>query len=97
MQGLLIDHLVEHRDGENTFFTLTCTICGTVWQSAAIPGLTRKAAAEDAAKQIHMCPFCGRPVHVIMGGSIHCGTCRALVIIAGTSEDIISTWNKRRK
>ena len=56
MQGLLIDHLVEHRDGENTFFTLICTICGTVWKSAALPGLTRKAAAEEVAKQIHMCP-----------------------------------------
>ena len=62
MQGLLIDHLVEHRDGENTCFSLTCTICGTVWKSAALPGLTRKAAAEEVAKQIHMCPFCGRPV-----------------------------------
>lgn len=62
MQGLLIDHLVEHRDGEKINFSLTCTICGTVWKSAALPGLTRKAAAEEAAKQIHMCPFCGRPV-----------------------------------
>ena len=50
MQGLLIDHLVEHRDGENIYFSLTCTICGTVWKSAALPGLTRKAAAEEAAK-----------------------------------------------
>ena len=28
MQGLRIDHLVEHRDGENIYFSLTCTICG---------------------------------------------------------------------
>ena len=62
MQGLLIDHLVEHRDGENIYFSLTSTICGTVWKSAALPGLPRKAAAEEVAKQIHMCPFCGRPV-----------------------------------
>ena len=62
MQGLLIDHLAEHRDGENLSFSLTCTICGTVWKSTAFPGLTRKAAAKEAAKQIHMCPFCGRPV-----------------------------------
>lgn len=47
-------------------------------------------------KALRACPFCGRPVHVIMGGSIHCSTCRALVIIAGTGDDIINTWNKRR-
>ena len=56
MQGLLIDHLVEHRDGENIYFSLTCTICGTVWKSAALPGLTRKAAAEEAAKQGYIQP-----------------------------------------
>lgn len=62
MQGLLIDHLVEHRDGENVCFSLTCTICGAGWKSVSLPGLNRKTAAEEAAKQLHMCPFCGRPV-----------------------------------
>ena len=66
MQGLLIDHLVEHKDPNGVYFTLTCTICGEIWKSDARPDMTRTAAAEEAAKQIRMCPFCGRPV---------CGNC----------------------
>ena len=74
MQGLLKDHLVENADGEQFCYSLTCAGCGMVWKSTPVSGRSgkesrlaaRKAAAEEAAKQIHMCSFCGRPV---------CGTC----------------------
>ena len=62
MQGLLIDHLVEHTDDEKTCFSLICTICGAVWKSNSLPDMDRNTAAQEAAKRIHMCPFCGRPV-----------------------------------
>ena len=47
-------------------------------------------------KSLKACPFCGQPVDVLMGGNIHCGRCRALIIIAGSPADIINTWNTRR-
>lgn len=47
-------------------------------------------------KILKACPFCGQPVNVLIGGNIHCGRCRALIIIAGTKDDIINTWNTRR-
>lgn len=62
MQGLLIDHLVERAEGEKTCFSLTCTVCGTVWKSVSLPDMNRKSAAAEAGKQAYMCPFCGRPV-----------------------------------
>lgn len=53
-----------------------------------------KAVKETTVKG---CPFCGRPIEFIKGGSIHCSRCRALVIIAGDVSDIINTWNTRKK
>ena len=79
MQGLLIDHLVEHTDGKMTCFSLTCTICGAVWKSSMQPDVDRKAAAREVAKQTHMCPFCGNPVcdrcFVDMDGITLCAQC----------------------
>lgn len=62
MQGLLIDHLVEHTDGEGTWFSMTCTICGAVWMSRSLPGMNREKALQEVSEHNRMCPFCGRPV-----------------------------------
>lgn len=62
MQGLLKDHLVICADSRDTCYCLTCSICGAVWKMTAHPGMDRISAAQEAAKQAHMCPFCGRPV-----------------------------------
>ena len=48
-------------------------------------------------KTLKGCPFCGRPIEVVKGGSIHCSKCRALIIIAGTPQNIVEIWNTRRK
>ena len=69
MQGLLKDYLVENTEGDKLCFSLTCSGCGAVWKSMPVPGggkevrlSARKAAAEEAKQQTHMCSFCGRPV-----------------------------------
>lgn len=72
MERLLKDYLVEHSDDKGTCYLMTCTVCGSVWQSEWMQGeddpagVSRESAAREAAEHNCVCPFCGRPV---------CGRC----------------------
>ena len=59
MERLLKDYLVEQQIEDCTCFFLTCTLCGSVWQSREV---SRDAAAKEANDQSHICHFCGRVV-----------------------------------
>ena len=59
MEKLLKDYLVEYQTETGNRYCLTCTLCGSVWQSKE---MSREAAAKEAGDQSHICHFCGRTV-----------------------------------
>ena len=59
MEKLLNDYLVEQQTKNGSCYSLTCTICGSVWQSRE---MSRESAAKEAGKRNHVCNFCGRAV-----------------------------------
>lgn len=59
MEKLLNDYLVEQQTETVNRYSLTCTLCGSVWQSRE---MSREAAAKEAGDQSHICHFCGRAV-----------------------------------
>ena len=59
MERLLKDYLVEQQMENGTCYSLTCTLCGSVWQSRE---MSRETAAEEAGDRSHICHFCGRAV-----------------------------------
>lgn len=68
-------------------------------------GITEPAARAVKQMTLKGCPFCGREVEILIGGTIHCGTCRALIIFATPKArdqreevtEVMNLWNKRRK
>ena len=59
MEKLLKDYLVEQQTETGNRYCLTCTLCGSVWQSRE---MSREAAAREAGGKSHICHFCGRAV-----------------------------------
>ena len=59
MERLLKDYLVEEQTKTGSRYSLTCTLCGSVWQSREMSGET---AAKEAGERNHICHFCGRAV-----------------------------------
>ena len=59
MERLLKDYLTEQQMETDTSYCLTCTLCGSVWQSQE---RSREAAAKEAGARNHICHFCGRAV-----------------------------------
>lgn len=59
MEKLLSDCLVEQQTETGNRYSLTCTLCGSVWQSRE---MSREAAAKEAGERCHICNFCGRAV-----------------------------------
>lgn len=59
MEKLLSDCLVEQQTETGNRYSLTCTLCGSVWQSRE---MSREAAAKEAGEKSHICNFCGRAV-----------------------------------
>ena len=59
MEKLLSDCLVEQQTETGYRYSLTCTLCGSVWQSRE---MSREAAAKEAGEKSHICNFCGRAV-----------------------------------
>ena len=59
MERLLKDYLVEKQLETGTCYCLTCTLCGSVWQSRE---MSRMDAAREAGMHSHICHFCGRAV-----------------------------------
>ena len=59
MEKLLNDYLVEQQTKTGSRYSLTCTLCGSVWQSRE---MSREAAAKEAGGKSHICNFCGRAV-----------------------------------
>ncbi len=59
MEKLLSDCLVEQQTETGSRYSLTCTLCGSVWRSRE---MSREAAAKEAGEKSHICNFCGRAV-----------------------------------
>jgi hypothetical protein len=59
MEKLLNDYLVEQQTETGNRYCLTCTLCGSIWQSGE---MSRETAAKEAGKRNHICHFCGRAV-----------------------------------
>ena len=59
MEKILKDFVVEQQTETGSRYSLTCTLCGSVWRSRE---MSREAAAKEAGEKSHICHFCGRAV-----------------------------------
>jgi len=85
VESILKERLVNRSDKEHFKFTLTCAVCGKVWQSTPFSCSdgtyvqARQAAYREATEQFGVCRLCGDPVcedcRVTMGEMTVCGTC----------------------
>ena len=85
MINLLKDRLVNRSDKDSFRFTLTCAVCGSVWESTAIPVAestcsdAQRAAQQEAMQGFVVCRLCANPAcencQVSFGEMTVCSNC----------------------
>ena len=91
MDNILKERLVNRSGKKNFHFTLTCAVCGAVWQSTPIPVEgnrdhfqsayieAQQAAYREAEAHFVTCRLCGDPAcercHVNLGEMTVCSNC----------------------
>ena len=85
MNNILKERLVNRSDKDSFRFTLTCAVCGGVWQSTPLSfsGYTyaqaQQAAYMEAVERFAACKLCGDPAcencYITIGEMTVCGTC----------------------
>lgn len=85
MINILKDRLVDCSDKDSFRFTLTCAVCGSAWESTAIPTTdstcsdAQKAALQEAMQRFVACRLCADPAcencQVTFGEMTVCSNC----------------------